>query len=78
VASGMALSYRETGTLLDVSHKTILTLSAFIIIGAVLIGYLWGGVRGKRAVRWVLFAYLTLCLGYPGVKFVTDVVVGAQ
>lgn len=76
LATGMALTYRETGSVFDVSHKTILTLTAFFAIGAVLVGYVRGGVRGRRAVRWVLLAYLTLCLGYPGVKFVTDVVIG--
>ena len=28
---------------------------------------------GRRAARYVLVAYLLLTLGYPGVKFVTDV-----
>ena len=32
------------------------------------------GVRGRRAARYVLLAYLLLTLAYPGVKFVTDVV----
>ena len=31
------------------------------------------GVRGRRAARVVLLAYLLMTLGYPGVKFVTDV-----
>ncbi len=31
------------------------------------------GIRGRRAARWALLAYLLLTLAYPGVKFVTDV-----
>jgi ABC-type uncharacterized transport system permease subunit len=31
------------------------------------------GLRGRRAARVVLVAYLLLTLAYPGVKFVTDV-----
>lgn len=78
LVTGMALSYRETGTLLELSHKNVLTLVAFIVIALVLFGYLRGGVRGRRAARWVLVAYLVLALGYPGVKFVTDIVIGTQ
>ena len=32
------------------------------------------GLRGRQAARMVLLAYLLLTLGYPGVKFITDVV----
>jgi ABC-type uncharacterized transport system permease subunit len=35
-----------------------------------------GGISGRRAARYVLFTYLLLTLAYPGVKFVTDVIVG--
>jgi ABC-type uncharacterized transport system permease subunit len=31
------------------------------------------GLRGRRATRFVLTAYLLLTLAYPGVKFVRDV-----
>ena len=31
-------------------------------------------IRGRRAARIVLLAYLLLTLAYPGVKFVTDVI----
>jgi len=30
-------------------------------------------VRGRQAARGILLAYLLLTLAYPGVKFVTDV-----
>jgi ABC-type uncharacterized transport system permease subunit len=34
------------------------------------------GIRGKRVARLALLAYLLLTLAYPGVKFVTDVLMG--
>jgi ABC-type uncharacterized transport system permease subunit len=33
----------------------------------------YSGLRGRRAARLVLLAYLLLTLAYPGVKFVTDI-----
>jgi ABC-type uncharacterized transport system permease subunit len=76
LATGMALQYRESGQFLPVNHKTVLTLAAFAVIGALLIAQQWAGVRGRRAARLVLLGYLLLTLGYPGVKFVTEVLIG--
>lgn len=76
LATGMALQYGETGTLLIADHKTILTMTAFAVIGLLLFAHFKTGLRGRKASRAVLLAYLLLTLGYPGVKFVTDVVLG--
>jgi ABC-type uncharacterized transport system permease subunit len=75
LVTGMALQYRESGYLLPVNHKTVLTLASFIVIGALLIAQRWLGVRGRRAARLALLGYLLLTLGYPGVKFVTEVLI---
>lgn len=75
LATGIALQYRETGLLFIANHKTILTLAAFVVLACLLAAYSLGGVRGKRAARVVLIGYLLLTLGYPGVKFVTDVLI---
>jgi len=74
LATGMALQHGETGTLLVLDHKTILTITTFIVIGGLLIAHFKTGLRGRKAARIVLLAYLLLTLGYPGVKFVTDVI----
>ena len=37
---------------------------------------LGGGGAGTLGAGWALAAYLLLTLGYPGVKFVTDVLIG--
>lgn len=73
LATGMATQYFETGLLLRMEHKTLLSLLAFALIGAVLAGHRVCGVRGRAAARMVLLAYLALTLAYPGVKFVTQV-----
>lgn len=73
IVTGMALQYLSSGQLLAFDHKTVLTLLAFAIIGLLLVLQLRSGLRGRRAARLVLAAYLLLTLAYPGVKLVTDV-----
>lgn len=73
--TGAALSYLNTGRAFVASHKSVLSLAAFVLIGALLLAHYKTGVRGRRAARFVLAAYLLLTLAYPGVKFVTDVLV---
>ena len=75
LATGMSLQYRETGRLLPANHKTVLTLAAFVVIGALLVAQKWAGVRGRLAARLALLGYLLLTLGYIGVKFVTGVLI---
>jgi ABC-type uncharacterized transport system permease subunit len=77
LATGMAIQYSETGRLLTLQHKTLLSLLAFVLIGLLLIGHRVCGVRGRIAARVVLVAYLLLTLAYPGVKLVTQVLLGA-
>jgi ABC-type uncharacterized transport system permease subunit len=72
--SGMAIQFFETGVLLRLGHKVLFSLIAFLVIVALLIAHRRSGVRGRRASRLLLVAYLFLTLAYPGVKFVTDVV----
>lgn len=72
--SGMVAQYFADGTLMPLAHKTVLSLLTFVVLVALLVAHHRTGVRGRRAARYVLLAYLLLTLGYPGVKFVTDVV----
>ncbi len=73
VVTGIALQYLNSGNLLAFDHKTVLSLLAFAVIAALLLIHHYTGLRGQRAARLVLLAYLLLTLAYPGVKFVTDV-----
>ncbi|MBC8268255.1 MAG: cytochrome c biogenesis protein CcsA [Rhodospirillaceae bacterium] len=76
LVTGMATHYQETGHFIAWDHKAILSLTAFVVIGGLLSAHFISGVRGRRVTRIVLLAYLLLTLGYPGVKFVTDVLIG--
>ena len=76
IATGMARDYLSSGQLLHFDHKTLLAGLAFLVIGALLVLHHRSGLRGQRAARLVLLAYLLLTLAYPGVKFVTDVLIG--
>ncbi|MBI5163321.1 MAG: cytochrome c biogenesis protein CcsA [Magnetospirillum sp.] len=73
VVTGMTTQYFETGTVLRLGHKTLLSLVALALIGALQLGHRVCGVRGRIAARVVLMAYLSLTLAYVGVKFVTQV-----
>lgn len=76
ILSGMANQYFQSGVVLVFNHKTLFTLAAFAVIAVLLVVHFRFGVGGRRVARIVLFAYLLLTIGYPGVKFVTDVVMG--
>lgn len=76
LATGMASQYMETGNVLEISHKSLLSIVAFFTIALLLLVHYRTGMRGRRASRYVLIAYLMVTLGYPGVKFVTDVLIG--
>jgi ABC-type uncharacterized transport system permease subunit len=74
--SGIALNVADGPSLLVMDHKTVFTVGAFVMIGGLLITQARYGMRGRRAARIVLLAYLLLTLAYPGVKFVSDVLIG--
>ena len=73
ILTGLATQYFETGSLWKPDHKTLLSLVAFGLISALLLGHKVCGVRGRVAARVVLVSYLLLTLAFPGVKFVTQV-----
>ena len=72
--TGAATQYVENGDLMEFNHKTVLAITAFVVIVLLLAVHHRTGVRGRQAARFVLLAYLLLTLAYPGVKFVTDVI----
>ena len=74
IVSGMITQYVASGVLLPFAHKPLFALLAFGVIAVLLVLHWRTGARGRGVARLVLLAYLLLTLGYPGVKFVTDVV----
>lgn len=73
--SGMAIEWVQRRVLLLADHKTVLSLLTFALILLVL-ALRRRGLPARRAAQTVLVAYLLLTLAYPGVKFVTDVLLG--
>ncbi|WP_029008159.1 cytochrome C assembly family protein [Azospirillum halopraeferens] len=71
--TGMAVLYYQYGTFLRLDHKTLFSLATFVVIGCLLLVHVRTGMRGRSAARMALIAYLLLTLAYPGVKFVSDV-----
>lgn len=76
LATGVAVQIQSGLPLLALDHKTLLTLIAFVLIGGLLAVQQFLGFRGKRAAQFVLIAYLLVTLAFPGVKFITDTLVG--
>lgn len=74
--TGWALRYFASTPAMAIDHKTLLSVLAFLVILILLWLQARSGLRGRRAGRIVLLAYLLLTLAYPGVKFVTDVLIG--
>ncbi len=76
IASGMAWSFVARRPLVALDHKTVLSLLAFAVILTILGLHHFTGWRGRSAARWVLVAGGALMLAYPGVKFVSEIVLG--
>lgn len=57
-------------------HKTLLSILAWAIFGALLLGRRRWGWRGRRAVRWALSGYGLFLLAYFGSKLVLEQFLG--
>jgi len=57
-------------------HKTFLSFAAWLIFGGLLIGRLRYGWRGRSAIRWVMYGYVTLILAYFGSKLILEQILG--
>ncbi|HFD79256.1 MAG TPA: cytochrome C biogenesis protein [Gammaproteobacteria bacterium] len=55
-------------------HKTILSMSAWVIFGILLWGRWKFGWRGRTAIRWTLSGFVLLLLAYFGSKFVLEMI----
>lgn len=73
VLTGMGLQLLSTGSVLAFDHKTLLTVGGFVLIAVLLFAHFRTGLRGRKAARLLLVGYLLVTLGFPGVKFVQDV-----
>jgi ABC-type uncharacterized transport system permease subunit len=76
LATGIGMEWVDHRMLLRLDHKTVFSLATFVLIGVLLFLHHRVGLGGRRVARVALLAYLLLTLAYPGVKFVTDVLMG--
>lgn len=57
-----------------VAHKTILTLAAWLVFAVLLAGRHWLGWRGRTAIRFTLWGFGLLLLGFYGSKIVLELI----
>jgi ABC-type uncharacterized transport system permease subunit len=56
------------------AHKTILSITAWIVFSSLLLGRMCYGWRGKTAIRWTLIGFGALLLAYFGSKLVLELI----
>lgn len=76
LATGFASNLMGHGIWFHLDHKFLLSISGFLGLGSLLVWHRIAGLRGRNGARWGLVTYLVVTLAYPGVKFVTDILIG--
>lgn len=76
VLSGIFFTEQLFHQALQFNHKTVFSILAWVIFGALLLGRRVQGWRGRIAVRWTLAGFAVLLLAYVGSKFVLEVILG--
>lgn len=73
LVSGIFFSEEIFGRALRFDHKTVFTFAAWFVFGALLVGRIVFGWRGRTALRWTLTGFAMLMLAYVGSRFVLEV-----
>lgn len=76
LVSGIFFTEQLFHQALKFNHKTVFSIAAWLIFGALLLGRRIQGWRGRVAVRWTLVGFVLLLLAYVGSKFVLEVILG--
>ncbi len=76
LVSGVFFTEQLFHQALQINHKTVFSIVAWLIFGALLLGRRIKGWRGRIAVRWTLSGFGVLLLAYVGSKFVLEVILG--
>jgi len=58
------------------AHKTILSISAWVVFAILLFGRWRYGWRGRTIIRWTATGFITLMLAYFGSKYVFEIILG--
>lgn len=75
IISGMVFSEMLFGLPMRLDHKNLFTLLSWLVFGALLMGRLRQGWRGRVALRWTLVGVSLLLIAYTGSRFVLDILV---
>jgi len=76
LASGVMFSEQVFGKPLTLTHKSLFSMLAWLVFGALLLGRWRFGWRGRQAANWIVAGSLLLVLAYLGSKFVLEVLLG--
>lgn len=77
IASGVFFSEALFDKPLTFTHHTILSIVAWLVFTALVIGHWRFGWRGRTAILWTIAGFLLLILAYFGSKFVFEIVLGS-
>lgn len=58
----------------NLAHKTLFSIMAWLLLGVLIGGRLALGWRGRTAIRWTLWAFAFLLLGYLGTKIALSLI----
>jgi ABC-type uncharacterized transport system permease subunit len=72
--SGILFSEQLFGTPLQLNHKTVFSILAWLIYGLLLVGKRLYGWRGRNSIYISLTAFVFLLLSYLGSKFVLEII----
>jgi ABC-type uncharacterized transport system permease subunit len=72
--SGLFFSEVIFGRSWRLDHKTVFTLLAWAVFGALLLGRWVRGWRGRTATRLTIIGFVVMLLGYVGSRFVLEVI----
>lgn len=76
LVSGVLFSEELFGKPLRFTHHMVLSVLAWLVFAALLLGHWRLGWRGRPAARWALGGFVLLVLAYFGTKFVLEVILG--
>lgn len=71
---GVTLNFQDHGRLFVFNHKEVFALCTLLAIALLLILHKKIGLRGRHAMGWIAGIFLMATLGFPGVKFVQQII----
>lgn len=74
LVTGIFFSELVYGTPMRFEHKTVFSIAAWLVFGALILGRSVFGWRGRVALRWTLAGFAMLLLAYVGARFVLEVI----